>query len=760
MKNLVSVGISVCLLFSSVCAGFSYTEKNYEYIDFNGTESIEAYPDGYVFNMTNGECIYLDEYGEVTEKAPEARDTNIVLTVNDGVPVTRGYTYDRKLIFELPTELTQCEENQSIISVIKTDVNSEKERKITVYSKADGTILSKQALADYAIPQENRGYASFSEDGFRAFEGSNGKYGIIDIYGRVTAEPQYEQLFLSGKGSFKAKKDGCWRFITSDNTLIKEFVMDVENIDTVTYPYGSTVYYIRKNGRRMPLDKDFKPMFRNADSFDIYSVAEDKVGIVRDASGEKYGLISLDGQLLMPIEYDSIIPCGSGFLSVGTEGDISVANLDGKILAGGLFYCTGVGDNGLMGISHYDEAAGRYVDRYIDSLGNTVLELPQDYYVQGAFHEGKAAVVTNIIFTRFGDVSYIDESGKTVLEPADGDTNSWTKGGDFKNNIAVIGTGLGKGGPFGGLLIRYTGGTPSDWAQASVASAKSCGYPPEELCDLYRNKITRGEFCELAAAMLDCAGALSEDAKNAANVFPDTDSRSVAALNYLGVVNGISAWSRGLGNHTYFEPDGNISREQAAKILDRIYDIMYGEGSGRTASVGTYTDDGEISDWAKPYVYSISERGIMNGTDAFSVNGTEYRNFSPFGGYTREEAIVTMQRLFDLSEKTHGEAGFCISDADGKEILTAADVGSCSVTENESGKSVLTFVLTDEGRERFSAETERISLREDGESYIRVSFGGKTVSEPRISAPISSGTFSVTGDFTKAQAEEMAALFK
>ena len=54
-----------------------------------------------------------------------------------------------------------------------------------------------------------------------------------------------------------------------------------------------------------------------------------------------------------------------------------------------------------------------------------------------------------------------------------------------------------------------------------------------------------------------------------------------------------------------------------------------------------FADSGSVAVWARDYVAFVSAAGIMNG-----VGGNR---FDPFGLYTREQAYLTMQRIYAMA---------------------------------------------------------------------------------------------------------------
>lgn len=93
------------------------------------------------------------------------------------------------------------------------------------------------------------------------------------------------------------------------------------------------------------------------------------------------------------------------------------------------------------------------------------------------------------------------------------------------------------------------------------------------------------------------------------------------------------------GNEGRFEPEANMSREQMAVLLARVYI----ESGGTLAPEGTkvsFKDESSISPWALDAVRTISQLGILQGR-----NGGE---FAPKETVTRAEAATVMKRLMDL----------------------------------------------------------------------------------------------------------------
>ena len=173
-------------------------------------------------------------------------------------------------------------------------------------------------------------------------------------------------------------------------------------------------------------------------------------------------------------------------------------------------------------------------------------------------------------------------------------------------------------------MYRY-----SSWAEKEVGDAQMHGI--ETRFAYPQLDITRAKFTELTMQLYraiypdkevpqtdkqfsDC-----EDAEMESNV-----QNAVA----LGIVTGYEDGT--------FRPYKTISRQKAAAMLNRLYTAL--GGTVDTTSDSTYADDAQIGDWARDSVYAVREINIMNGKLD--------NKFCPKDGYTAEQAVVTMDRMY------------------------------------------------------------------------------------------------------------------
>ena len=178
----------------------------------------------------------------------------------------------------------------------------------------------------------------------------------------------------------------------------------------------------------------------------------------------------------------------------------------------------------------------------------------------------------------------------------------------------------------GESVIPYNWFEPSQWAEETVQQAAALGIELPYLSghQPYRLNIRRDEFCTLAVQMLRAAD--PDKLPQTERAFPDCEDADVMRIAALGIVNGYEDGT--------FQPDRDISCEEAAVILHRLYRVMYGE---ITADPVCYDDDSSIGLWAKESVYAMWQAGVMQGEGQ--------NQFHPENGYTCEQAIATMLRM-------------------------------------------------------------------------------------------------------------------
>lgn len=179
----------------------------------------------------------------------------------------------------------------------------------------------------------------------------------------------------------------------------------------------------------------------------------------------------------------------------------------------------------------------------------------------------------------------------------------------------------------------------ASWSQNAVKAAAAKSLLPYEFTNKYQSNISREEFCILLGNMIAVReGYSSLDAYMTdnnkpylKNYFEDCGGAddSVNILYSLGIVSG--------RDDTHFDPNGTITREEAATLLCKAAEMYMWIGTTTNLS---YDDSYTISSWARFFVTWATEYGIMTG-----VSETE---FAPHNVYTVEQAIATIVRLNTL----------------------------------------------------------------------------------------------------------------
>lgn len=183
------------------------------------------------------------------------------------------------------------------------------------------------------------------------------------------------------------------------------------------------------------------------------------------------------------------------------------------------------------------------------------------------------------------------------------------------------------------------------WAKNDILSAISNNIVPENLQSNYRAKITREEFCELAVKtyFYKKGGGLIWRGEYEAPISPfnDVDNVNVSRAYMLGIVSGT-----GNGN---FSPNSFITRQEAAVMLCNLASVLDLDANIEE-STERFVDESYFADWAKDSIYKICSIKCQSGTPIMA--GTGNGKFSPWFNYQRQQAIVTMERLYETQSDT------------------------------------------------------------------------------------------------------------
>lgn len=223
---------------------------------------------------------------------------------------------------------------------------------------------------------------------------------------------------------------------------------------------------------------------------------------------------------------------------------------------------------------------------------------------------------------------------------------------------------------------------PSEWAAKDIDYALAVGITDYGKDYLYKENITREEFCELIYNLIVLAS--DEITAPITDSFTDTKNDKILMLNGLGIINGKSA--------TEFAPNDYLTREEAATIIIRMVNKVFPMAS--TEMWFEYDDINEVSEWASDSIQTISNLGFMNGVGN--------NRFAPKDTYTTEQAIVTLVRVLESA----GASGLLDEDTS-IGIIGGAD-GPTSIIVGGN-----TTVIEDEDYNKFYAEVTKNTTKVD-----------------------------------------------
>ena len=195
----------------------------------------------------------------------------------------------------------------------------------------------------------------------------------------------------------------------------------------------------------------------------------------------------------------------------------------------------------------------------------------------------------------------------------------------------------------------------SPWAEDSINAAETSGIVPDGLFGLDLTKqMTRAQFAAVTVELYRALGG-TEPSPTLHTAFTDLettrvyqeprytdygvdpfilhsahpDREYVERAYALSFVKGIS--------DAEFNPDGILTREEAAVMLSRVYETL--DGPIPSSAATGFTDDSRIHSWAKDAVAFMSDREIVNGVGGGS--------FAPRRTLTAQEALSMAQRMLE-----------------------------------------------------------------------------------------------------------------
>lgn len=462
---------------------------------------------------------------------------------------------------------------------------------------------------------------------------------MIDSAGKVVTD------LGDGFSSIRSQVDGM--YIVNKGDL--QGVMDETGQILLPFSYQSIEYNYGifnatlPNGQPVTLDRMGKTIVNGY----AYRYKNAELLVVGDNA-----LYDIYGKELVPKgKYDSISLGDYGFVVVSKNDSYGILNADGHELYPCQLTATGI-------------ASARsqilYKENFINGLLDISGELVVDFGKYILYDILPSGFITAGDSDTAGNMGLLSPDGVLVI-PCTYDSIQELPGGYFVasrgydrqlldiNGNLVIGAGVyqdfcayekglicvKKDGKWGllklpGVLYRSPNSPASNWAVPELTKAAAQYLIPEDLMNNYKQNITRGEFCTLITRLyeqknLEIPDSVLYDHYPFYDVLNNTD---ILAAYSLGIVEG-----DGKG---FFNPSAPITRQEAAKMLTFTAKAL---GMDINAVTATYIDNKSISDWAIPGVNYVTASGIMKGMG----DGT----FAPNNPYTREQAFITILRLWD-----------------------------------------------------------------------------------------------------------------
>ncbi|WP_080832423.1 WG repeat-containing protein [Cohnella massiliensis] len=614
--------------FSEGLAAVRNEEKKWGFIDKKGNriipfeyEDVEPFSNGLSWVKKDGKWGYIDKKGNnvLPFKYAEKKDiTNQLVQLIVKADYSQGvYNKVRRTFIIKEDTYDDIQYGDGLFEVRKNGKNS--------YVNMSGqVVIPYSSLKDRLIDGPfHDGMAQLREE---SKADDYWRLGFIDKSGKTVIPPKYRKV----------------------GTYFSEGVIAVsENWDRTTQ--SGTFRLIDKTGKDV-LGRDLGIF---SDVFPFYN----GLAVVQryDAQKKSYlqGLIDKTGKLIIPVEYDSVDYVKFYYdLSDGTvkyqpypNGIILIKKLaDPKYKR----YYTGIADANGNVLLEPDKYKGRVVPYSYDSVAQILAE---NAFMLINIHTGQeemfafykwisneySIIAKRAEYSPTGEPDhkfYFYDSKGTRIFPLSNE--------EYFSDAYVSPEGITveQNGKWG--ILSNPNDTPSDWAKPEVEKAFSLNLIPDEMKSGYISNISRADFSKLIVHLLEVktgktvATLLAEKNKKIdSSAFSDTSDPDILAAYSLGIVGG-----KGNG---VFDLDGDITRQEAAVMLARTANIL---GISPTNSPLSFTDNNDIASWAKGSVSAVTS--IKDKTNQSPVMGSiGNNNFSPKASYTKQQAFITLKRLFN-----------------------------------------------------------------------------------------------------------------
>lgn len=465
----------------------------------------------------------------------------------------------------------------------------------------------------------------------------DGDWSYIDRNGNVVIATDYDTVLNFREGLAAVSKNGKWGFIDrTGKEVIAPQYDEVRDDDGYGVDAGTSGFYeglaaVNKNGQWGFINKSghevIKPNYEWVNHF--------HEGLAAVTNDGKWGYIDKSGKVVIALKYDEVLNFSEGLGAVlHTNDDYYhwgfVDKYGREVLDFNNKYWFVEPFNEGVSVAYYreDDPANIYV--ILDKSGNEIVNLGKQYSDMNSFNEGLAYV-----YAQDGGIGLIDKKGREVIQPIYYRLNSSSNG--------LIGASL-ESRPASYGFISNPLDVPSEWAEPEIQAASVFDILPIEIEYGYKDQITRADFSKLALYVLSARtnksiGELLLESDNSVDpsAIDDTFDSTVLAAHTLGIISG-----RG---HGRLDPQGLITRQEAAVMIARVAEMLHVTKGKESIS---FADNQRIASWAKESVAFIAAiKDETNGTAVMS--GVGDGQFAPNGTFTKEQAFVTMKRLYNAA---------------------------------------------------------------------------------------------------------------
>jgi len=181
----------------------------------------------------------------------------------------------------------------------------------------------------------------------------------------------------------------------------------------------------------------------------------------------------------------------------------------------------------------------------------------------------------------------------------------------------------------------FTDVARTHWAKdyIEILSNKEVIHGVGENLFMPESQVTRAEFLKMLVSAFDIT------AKGYSEVYADVAeadwyANAVYAAHQAGIID------ENMTPENNFLPNTPITREEAVALVMNVYQTLDKTEKGQKT---TFSDEADISPWAKDYVHNAAALGLVLGTE---------KGFEPKKTMTRAEATAVVLRLLEKKQQT------------------------------------------------------------------------------------------------------------